>query len=191
MIIYPTYLYIKQHSVTGLKYFGKTTNDPYTYNGSGTYWKYHIKKHGKDHIETLWVSEPFIDSTLISEYALTFSKDNNIVESKNWANLIEENGLDGGVTGSCRSEESKTKIGDAHRGKTISEETKHRVSVANIGKTRSPETRSKISAFQKGIKHWNNGTISVRAHQCPGDGWVNGRGKLHPHKIYNKRINNI
>lgn len=28
----PTYLYIKTHNQTGLKYFGKTTKDPFKYN---------------------------------------------------------------------------------------------------------------------------------------------------------------
>ena len=36
----PTYLYVKQHNKTGLKYFGKTTKkDPLKYKGSGLYWK--------------------------------------------------------------------------------------------------------------------------------------------------------
>jgi hypothetical protein len=93
--IIPTYLYIKQHSITGLKYFGKTTNDPYTYNGSGVYWNDHIKKHGKEHIVTLWVSNLFHDKSIV-DYALHFSEENNIVESKEWANQKPENGLDGG-----------------------------------------------------------------------------------------------
>jgi hypothetical protein len=29
----PTWLYIKQHTVTGLKYFGKTTRNPEKYKG--------------------------------------------------------------------------------------------------------------------------------------------------------------
>ena len=96
MTIYPTVLYIKQHSVTGLKYFGKTTQDPLKYNGSGKHWAPHIKKHGRKYVINLWVSEPFTDSIAISEYALAFSRDNNIVESKDWANQKPENGLDGG-----------------------------------------------------------------------------------------------
>ena len=56
--IKPTYLYIKQHSITKKKYFGKTVSkDPYKYTGSGKVWNRHIKKHGKEHIDTLWVSE--------------------------------------------------------------------------------------------------------------------------------------
>jgi len=95
MHMLPTFLYIKQHKVTGLKYFGKTTKkDPVAYLGSGKHWKRHIKKHG-EHIETLWY-QLFTDEQKMVEYALRFSKDNNIVESQEWANLKEENGLDGG-----------------------------------------------------------------------------------------------
>jgi hypothetical protein len=95
--IKPTYLYIKKHSITGLKYFGKTSQDPYKYLGSGLYWKKHIKKHGKKFIETIWVSELYYD-TLIVDIAVKFSIENNIVESKDWANMRIENGLDGGDT---------------------------------------------------------------------------------------------
>lgn len=42
------FLYEKIHNKTGLKYFGKTTQNPYTYQGSGKRWKNHIKKHGYD-----------------------------------------------------------------------------------------------------------------------------------------------
>ena len=87
-------LYVKTHRQTGLKYFGKTTcDDPYRYNGSGTYWKLHIKKHGYD-VETEIVGA-FENIHEAVEFALRFSKENNIVESEKWANLQEENGLDG------------------------------------------------------------------------------------------------
>jgi hypothetical protein len=94
--IAPTYLYIKQHSITKKKYFGKTTRpDPINYLGSGVRWCKHINKHGKQFVETLWLSDLYTD-TSISEHALHFSTENNIVESDDWANLIPENGLDGG-----------------------------------------------------------------------------------------------
>lgn len=35
----PTYLYIKQHSITGKLYFGKTVKNPEKYNGSGSPWR--------------------------------------------------------------------------------------------------------------------------------------------------------
>ena len=90
----PTYLYIKTHNVTGLKYFGKTeVNDPYKYQGSGLYWTRHIKKHGYD--VTTEILGYFIDEKECRQTALKFSRDNNIVASTEWANLKEET-LDGG-----------------------------------------------------------------------------------------------
>lgn len=93
--IKPTYLYIKQHSITGLKYFGKTTRkNPITYLGSGVYWKKHIKKYGTQFVETLWISELFTVKHELFDFALRFSIENDIVESEEWANLINETGLD-------------------------------------------------------------------------------------------------
>ena len=90
----PTYLYIKTHNITGLKYFGKTTNnDPYKYNGSGTYWKRHLNKHGND-VSTEIIGY-YTDKEECLNVALKFSKDNDIVKSEEWANLKEES-LDGG-----------------------------------------------------------------------------------------------
>lgn len=91
----PTYLYIKQHSITGLKYFGKTVSkNPISYKGSGKYWKKHIKKHGKEYIETLWI-HLFEDIDELVSFALFFSEEFDIIESKEWANLMLENGLHG------------------------------------------------------------------------------------------------
>ena len=87
------YLYIKTHNTTGLKYFGKTTKTDYhKYKGSGTYWLKHIKKHGYD-VTTELVGVFNTDD--VRDYAVKFSIDNNIVESKEWANLEIETGLDG------------------------------------------------------------------------------------------------
>ena len=90
----PLYLYHKKHKITGLNYFGKTDNDPVNYNGSGVYWNSHLQKHGKL-IVTVQVWK-FDNINERSEFAIKFSADNNIVESKEWANLCPENGLDGG-----------------------------------------------------------------------------------------------
>jgi len=49
IISMPIYLYVKTHNQTGLKYLDKTiSSDPHLYQGSGTVWKRHIKKHGYD-----------------------------------------------------------------------------------------------------------------------------------------------
>ena len=171
--IIPTYLCIKQHSITKKKYFCKTTRpDPLNYLGSGTYWKDHIKKHGKQFVKTIWLSDLYYD-TSISEHALHFSYENNIVESDEWANLKPENGLDGALSGikqsveTCskksistkgisrgpKSEDHKANISAAQKGKSKNphhQETKDKISKGNTGKIRSDETKAKMSAWQKG-----------------------------------------
>jgi hypothetical protein len=82
--------------VTGLRYFGKSIReDIHIYTGSGKYWSNHFKKHGKTYIVTEWVSEWFETLEEIKEFALAFSEIFDIVNSDEWANLQEENGLDG------------------------------------------------------------------------------------------------
>jgi hypothetical protein len=148
MTIYPTVLYIKQHPITGLKYFGKTTaKDPYKYLGSGTDWKLHLKEYGSTHIITTIVFGPCTDSEVISEFALTFSRDNNIVESKDWANCKIENGLDGNSKGSTHSPETRQKM----KGRTHSDESKQKISDAKTGQTHSDESKQKISDTLTGI----------------------------------------
>lgn len=92
----PTYLYIKQHMITKKLYFGKTTQDPIKYKGSGKYWKLHIKLHGKQYIETLWFCL-FMNKEEINKFAMLFSSQHNIIESDDWANLMFENGKGGGA----------------------------------------------------------------------------------------------
>ena len=162
--ITPTYLYIKQHSVTSLKYFGKTTKDPYLYNGSGKHWARHIKKHGKEHVVTLWVSELFHDTSIVDK-ALQLSKEHNIVESKEWANLEPENGLNGCVPGrkhtyeakakmsKPKSDETKAKMSVTHTGKKLSSETRIKIGIASTGRTHSIEAKSKMSKNTKGKTH--------------------------------------
>lgn len=92
----PTFLYIKKHEITGKLYFGKTTKDHVlSYNGSGKHWLSHVKKHGESHVTTLWYCL-FLDKESVEHFAISFSKMNNIVQSDEWLNLKEENGLDGG-----------------------------------------------------------------------------------------------
>lgn len=91
----PTYLYIKTHNVTGLKYFGKTIKDPLKYNGSGKYWCAHLKKHGYD--ITTEILGYYTNKEECMNAALEFSDKNKIVESSDWANMRIEM-LDGGDT---------------------------------------------------------------------------------------------
>lgn len=105
----PTYLYVKQHQTSGLKYFGKTTSsNPIKYHGSGVYWLRHLKKYGF-HVNTVWY-KLFTNKRELIEYALKFSSENNIVESDDWANLKIENGLDGGDCGNLGKMSTKKKL---------------------------------------------------------------------------------
>lgn len=92
---FPVHLYVKTHNKTGLKYFGKTvSSDPHKYRGSGRHWIRHLRVHGNDY--TTSIVATFTTADGLYEFATTFSRENNIVESTDWANLIIEDGLGGG-----------------------------------------------------------------------------------------------
>ncbi len=139
------YLYVKQHSITGLKYFGKTIKrDPIKYQGSGTRWTNHIKKHGKSSVQTLnvWSFSVIEEAT---EFALKFSADNNIVNSDDWANQIPENALNHGIP---HTAETRKRISESNKGKQQSAEHKRKLSAARKGLSRSDETRQKMRDAQ-------------------------------------------
>lgn len=167
----PTFLYIKQHKITGLKYFGKTTKTEYEllhhYYGSGVYWKRHIAIHGKEHVETIWY-KLFTDYATLTEFAIKFSQENNIVLSHSFANLVEENGLDGSTVGTKHTVETCKKISEARTGMKFSDEhcanlkaalktrdtsyitDEYRAILAESATNISDETRAKRSASHKG-----------------------------------------
>lgn len=90
----PVHLYVKTHLVTGTKYFGRTSNNPHTYRGSGTYWLRHIEQYGYD-VHTEIVGTYYDQETLRID-ALRFSEEHQIDTSPQWANLLKE---DGGING--------------------------------------------------------------------------------------------
>lgn len=165
----PIYLYIKQHELTGLKYFGRTTKNPYKYNGSGKYWKRHVKKHGK-FINTIQVWK-FEDQQKCTEFALNFSKENDIVESKHWANEIIEDGLYSngyGMLGRKQSEKQK-KIAklifsaprpvewiENHKKSMIEYRSREEYKNPMLGKSHSEQSRKKISENHHDVCGKNN-----------------------------------
>jgi NUMOD3 motif len=168
------YLYVKQHSVTKLKYFGKTTRDPYTYLGSGLKWQRHINKHGTNHVETLQVWE-FADQAACTTFALEYSKNNNIVESNEWANLKDEDGLQGWGIGNKHNlgrkltEETKSKISNSHKGQNYLKghiQTAEHIVARTIsrqanGEWHSSQTKAKIQQArgQSIIVHFTDGSV--------------------------------
>lgn len=174
----PTFLYIKQHNITGIKYFGKTVQkDPTSYKGSGTYWLRHLAKYGTD-VTTVWY-QLFTDQDELVKFALDFSHKNNIVESKEWANLKPEDGMwGGGVKGAKitpHSEEHKRKISESvikrleEKG-YIKKEKVPKEKVPKGGWKWSQESTDKLSEQRLGRTPWNKGkkigSIKDRRKQC-------------------------
>ena len=165
----PTVLYIKQHSVTKLKYFGKTTQDPLKYKGSGVDWKLHLKEYGSEHIITTIVFGPCTDSEVISKWAIEFSIKNNIVKSDKYANRKIENGLDGapsGPTGKPSKKKSKPS-GPTGKQRNPSKNASPKKGKPNgkKGEKRGPhstERKQNISDAKKkkGTPAWNKGILT-------------------------------
>lgn len=87
------YLYVKTHNKTGLKYLGKTVKDPFKYKGSGKRWLNHINTHGYD--VTTEIIGTFATNEELKSYSLPLSESLDIVNSDNWANLVNEEGAGG------------------------------------------------------------------------------------------------
>lgn len=74
-----------------------------------------------------------------------------------------------------RDKISKANLGNRHHlGHKCSDESKERMRQSHLGKPLAEEIKEKLSQVRKGLKFWNNGTINVRARECP-EGFVEGR----------------
>jgi hypothetical protein len=184
-----TYLCVKQHKTTGLKYFCKTKrNNPESYLGSGVNWVKHLKEYGPDIINLqIW---EFDDEDKCSDFAIKYSIDNNIVESKDWANLKIENGLDGGSEKGHKKPPRSPEHTENHRlailgrpnpktaaaltGKKLPEDVKKKISNSLKGIVRPPmsqETKNKVSFAKRGIK--------LKIVTCPHCGKSGGGGAIY------------
>lgn len=149
MTIY--YLYVKTHLASGLKYLGFTEKDPYSYKGSGTRWKNHIRKHGYNVNTNILLSTNSYEELV--ETGIFFSKLFNVVESDEWANLIPESGE--GVGGLKHNSETRAKMSEAKLGKhrkPHTEDSKLQISESLKGKKRKPfseEHKRKIAQASK------------------------------------------
>lgn len=151
------YLYIKTHNKTGLNYLGQTERDPFVYKGSGTHWKRHIKKHGYDVTTVLLYKTLYKEE--IRDLGLYYSEVWNVVESKEFANMVKEEGTGGGIenmktrfSGKTHTQESKDKISAAGKGRKDSKETIEKRRKSLTGKKRSQESKNKMREAQKGKK---------------------------------------
>ncbi len=153
------YLYLKE-SPLGLKYLGKTIQNPYKYKGSGKYWVRHLKFHkiSTKSIKTkiLYTSNNIED---IREKGLYFSELYNIVNSNEFANLVNESGE--GSFGWLHTNETKEKISKAGIGRKISKEGREKISNSRKGKCLSEETKEKIRLKNKNYKHTEEAKLKI------------------------------
>lgn len=159
------YLYIKTHRITGMRYFGKTKDDPYKYKGSGKYWKRHISTHGYD-CETEIIRECQTNSE-VAEWGKYYSALWNIVESDNWANLKPEGG-DGGETPGSSKRMSEMRKGKAPWNKGIPQtsEMKELNRLAHLGKVTSEHTKEKQRKYNMGRKMSEQAKANMRLAQA-------------------------
>ena len=203
----PTWLYIKRHRKTNLRYFGKTIRDPNKYNGSGKYWISHLKTHGRD-VETLWCGL-FINEDELVEFATSFSKENDIVESINkdgrkiWANVVPEDGKQGGQNagmpnpmkgmptgrpcvwkGKPRPEHAALMKGRKQskehvkkRAESLSKHKRTKEHSNNISKSKKGIPNPKLSAALKGKPNKNKGK-QLKVYPCAHCGFETTGGNL-------------
>jgi hypothetical protein len=143
----PTALLVMEHNITGLKYFCKTTSldRVHRYKGSGTAWTKHLHEHGFN--VKVGILGFYIDEERCLYEAKKFSKDNNIVESNQWANAVVETGKNGcSLVG-----ERNPFYGKKHTPEAIESARLKKLGCSvNKGAYRSPEQRAKISSSLKG-----------------------------------------
>lgn len=178
------YLYVKTHNITGMKYFGKTTRNLINYTGSGKYWKRHLDVYGNDCSTKIVAEFEDTDKDQCSEFAINFSREHQIVESHEWANLIEENGLDGAPMNHpphIFTDEQKTKIsqkskemwGDLNKRKTIIQSQKD---------SWTSDRRFKQSQRLKGVARPNHSQKMKGRPLSLTHPWHNGAPKTEDHK---------
>ncbi len=156
------YLYLKE--VPGLKYLGITTQNPYTYRGSGKYWINHLRsnKITSRNIKTTILFETLDRKELITNCNY-YSNLWDVKNSKEFANLISEDG-DCSINVIKQSKESREKqaskirgisrpeyvrkaISKGHLNKIVKESTKEKLRNINLGKKQSLNTRIKKSKY--------------------------------------------
>lgn len=151
-------LYVKTHSITGLKYLGQTSkSDPHKYTGSGKYWLRHIKKHGKN-----WTTEILFESEHkheVDAQGIYYSELWNVAKSHSWANLKPESG-DGAAAGlfnPMMNPETFAKQQAIIRQPEVKE--KHRL--ATIAAMNRPEVKEKLRSLRntKEYKHYLTTTL--------------------------------
>ena len=148
-------LYLKT-SPSGLKYLGITSKDPFQYYGSGKYWRRHLKhkkvKLSEINTEVLFQTNDLLE---LQNKGIYYSNLWNIVESKDFANLMPETGYVS-MSGYKHSDKTKKVLSEKAIERKHTEESKKKMSISRRGKSNhmkgrslSKETRLKLSIAGK------------------------------------------
>ena len=186
-------LYVKEHNQTGLKYLGRTIQDPYKYKGSGVRWLNHIHKHGNDVSTKVIGTFKTLDELV--KVSLPLSNRLNVVESDEWANLRPENGwgfdseaskklhskydLSKGLrdywkSHTHRQEQSERKKALINEGNHLFCDTKHQKKASH---SRNPKNNPFVTNNPVNIAIKNGVHSSQQIHTCPRCG-KSGKGNL-------------
>lgn len=154
--------------------------NPFTYAGSGTHWRRHLKVHGRE-VHTIIVKE-FENEIDCSEFSIKFSRDNNIVKSKNWANLVEETGTytTKGYLGKTHSAETKTKISNISKQNWKTPDYLEKMENRNRW---TEDARKEQSERLKGVKRPEHSIKMRGRNNLPNDHYFYNKTKTESHKI--------
>ena len=154
------YIYKITNNINGKIYIGKHSTDKLNdgYMGSGVLIKKAIQKYGIENFTKEYLAFCDNEETLNWLERFYIKKYN----AKECGYNLSDGG-EGvlGVKGLKRTEETKKKLSDSHKGKLFSVEHKKKLSVAHKGKQRSEEHKRKLSESNKGKRRSEETRIKI------------------------------
>ena len=175
------YLYVKTHKKTNFKYLGKTTQDPYTYLGSGVDWKQHLKEHGKEH--TTEILRECKTKEELNYWGRYYSNIWNVAECSNWANRIPETGGGGDHTPERKELFRQQQLGKKKPPRTLEHRNNLSSSCKGVSKPRSNTHQDSLTSSIK--KNWK--TNESRREKTAAVGRSNKGRKHTPEALEKKR----
>jgi hypothetical protein len=169
------YLYIKTHKLTGIKYLGQTSQDPYQYQGSGKRWNNIIKKYGNE-VETEVIFES-VNKEDIKTKGIYYSKLWNIVEDDTWANIVPEEGSGGDTSASPNYKKSLSNRDMSYKqNKEYLDKVSNSVTAAwqkKFNSEKFDEAAYKQMCAERSTKMWKRRGFSDEDRKKRSDTWVN------------------
>lgn len=157
-------LMIKSHWETGINYLCITKRSNWKdYKGSGKRWISILNKYPSSiHTILLHTSD---DLDQFNDVCKIYSEMFDVVNNKDFANLIPENGYDGNLD-AWNKQQIPGYISGCCSKEWMNNNRETQLKNSALG--------GKIGGKVTGsMSWWNNGTINTRSQTCPGEGWVN------------------